>query len=191
MKIKLFACLMIGMAIGSQASAAEIQNGRIISHKEWSTNNVRGYFKASTLSSRLRNAMEHRLNQSSDTDTSVTLFNDVQPVVAKIGDPIIVTAGHMFYVINKSASVKDYNITYSLCADVITDGHSVDHCVNALDYVEINAGGSYLNRMESNLMLDASWVANDYLTYAEIQVSGQEGTEANIDSVASSTVTIS
>ncbi len=186
MRISLFACLVISLFIGVQVSAAEIQHIHVISHKEWTTGNARGSFKVSNQSNPGCKAIEHASSRCADRD--ILLFNDLPSVAANIGEPIVVKAMQSVMLNNNSASIKTYDITYTLCA---VGKDVVERCVDALDRVEINAAGHYEYPVESQLMLDPSWAADTYVTVAVTGVKSLDDAMVNVESDTPSSVTIS
>src|SRR3990167_4572479 len=187
MKIKFFICLSLSLLVCTEASALTIHNGKIIAHKEWSTENTKGYFHASNISNLSKKTNPLHLNHSDKLDT-ISMENIVEPVTGTIGTLVPVNASHNIYIHNNSNEPRQYRYTFSLC---LWDDNNVFNCTYSQQDVELAPGGDAGNALESNLQYIPKKAGHN-IFWASIEVEGLSYTDlGHMDSYTVGDISIS
>lgn len=171
MKRKSFLCLSLSLLTCAHASALTIHNGKIISQKEWSTDNTMGYFYASS-SDNLPKKMNPIHLKHSAFPESIDAINRVTPAKGSVGTTVSVRGSHDLDIYNESKQTKQYAYKASLC--LVDD--NVLKCAYSEQTIELAPGGSFEEGLDS-LLKYIPKKAGGNTSYATIQLDSLSGTE--------------
>jgi hypothetical protein len=133
MKMKLLVSLAVVAALGSNAYALQISKGRLIEHKQWSTN---GVAVATTLGKKfVPKAMNLDVN---GLHSSLSVKAVSQSV--KVGEPVVMSNDGGIILSNDSDTAKIYTFGFSICAESDAADGTVE-CVHTQDRVELQPNG--------------------------------------------------
>lgn len=134
MKIKLIISMAIAAAVGSNAFALDISNGKVISHKEWATAGAKAAYLPGTKSRQsIQDIKGMKLSASSNA-----VYSDTESTTARIGEPVTVGNDGYIWIYNSSESTQNYQFNYSICAE---QNANITECVYSEDRIELQPHG--------------------------------------------------
>ncbi len=196
---KTFFCFASLAIISSSSFAVEIENGRLLQHKEWSTGNIKVSFQPQNIQTIISKLDKNKLEMSNQSLQSnkyhvndegeilVAIGSELAPAKGVVNLPITVTGNQFFGVKNRSSIAQKYAYTFSIC---VYPSGSAPQCANYADTVELQAGGKFINHLAPVLQFTAN-KAGTYKTNLFISVQGDfpEST-MNPNSIAESTIDV-
>jgi len=143
----LFALTMVSLFSIHSSYALQIQKGHLISHKEWSTNNLVFSVKDVKLSTSLLN---HLKAPKIGTNSMVQVIAEVDPMNGSVGVPMQLTGNNQIVIFNGSDGPQNYTYQYSMC--VMMDSIN-QQCGYYQDSFELDAGGGVMTTQGASLLL--------------------------------------
>jgi hypothetical protein len=183
MRVKSLLCLALTTIVGSNSFALEIYKGHLISHKEWSTGNVKGGFVANKI---MKSALASNHAASNDHGEQKNIISQIASYTGTVGSPVAVNSENSIYMLNVSETSKLYRYTYSLCADAID---KTAQCVYYSDAIQLDAGGYFNNVQAPQLQLIYA-TPGTYQTYTTTSLNTEDWTSVT-GSTSVGSVTIS
>jgi len=171
MKAKIVLGLAVGLLVSINASALEIYKGRLISHKESSTHNIKFTIENSTKRFGFLNKMVNAKDDSSSTFISMGTF---MPYTSGSVNSITTVSGALgTFIQNNTSATQTYYYMGQVCA-MGSDGKS-DQCATMEDQVQLDPSGyaSYQDTLSTEMMFTAAGTTQ---TVASTSVSGTDGT---------------
>ncbi|OGT44199.1 MAG: hypothetical protein A3F42_04150 [Gammaproteobacteria bacterium RIFCSPHIGHO2_12_FULL_37_34] len=177
--------IILGFAIASMATSAfalEIYKGRLITHKEWTTGNAKGFFKASKMIPELK-------AKGLDAEHSYSyIYSYAASIKSSVNTPVNVSGENYISLYNDTRTKELYHYTFSVCA------RNSDHtaqCAYYYDEIELEPGG-YANSAEQPILQVTFAKPGNYNGWASTSLSkDQESASVGSHSRSESTIEIS
>lgn len=137
-KILLFTAAVTAL-VGANTFAAEIHKGKLLSHKEWSTGNLKFSFAKANSADLAKLVQSQKLAGKSGSYTMATLsFATAQS--AAVGEAVTLTGMNRAEFINATDSTQKYGYISGVCTDVSA---TESQCAYYYDQFELEPQGSY------------------------------------------------
>lgn len=133
MKGKLLLGLVL-VTITTSSFALEIDKGRVINHKEWTTGNAKGFFKPGKMTNEMMKGQGWHGNSSYSS-----LYSYASSTQGTVNTPVNIEGDNYIYAHNDTEKDEIYHYTFSICA------HNSDHtaqCAYYYDELVLQPGGS-------------------------------------------------
>src|SRR3990167_9102818 len=130
--------LLLGLALASMVTsgfALEIDKGHVVSHKEWTTGNAKGFFKPGKMTAEMMKMKGMR----SDAYSYSSLYSYVTSAKGTVNTPVEIDGDNYIYAYNNTQKAETYHYSFSICA------HNSDHtaqCAYYYDELVLEPGGS-------------------------------------------------
>ncbi len=138
MQIKLFISAIAAAAMASNAFAVEIKNGRLLSHKEWTTGSATASFSPGTKT--LQDILRKHPQMKSISSLPTSVASDARPTTGRVGETIAANNDGFVFVVNDTEETREYRYTILMCAQK-TD--NMQECAYSFDHIELEAGGVF------------------------------------------------
>ncbi len=141
MKNKHLLCISIAVAFSANAMGFEIHKGKVISQKQWATDNTIALFSAKNKPAMpILNMGKAASTQATDGYQRYQLMAFIQPLDATIGHDVPIYANNSIMMDNRSDETRDYSIYYRVCVE------QSDHrtrCAFSYREISLEKNGSY------------------------------------------------
>lgn len=192
MKLKVIVGIALATALCSQTYALQITKGKLISHKQWTTNGAIGKFLPGK---KTLQSVQHKTDIDDPNDLlPVGLFSVMQSVNTTVGTPVDIANNALIYVTNNTSQVRDYNYNIVTCA--ATETPDTTECVQYFDVISLEPNGSFWDSVSPVLTMNYK-TAGTYNTYAGTYYSAVDHDDTGTDpgesgaSSSSATITVS
>lgn len=159
MKKKVLFCSTLAVLFISNSFALDIHQGKVLSHKEWSTNNVKAIFKDV-------NSNKTSTNFSNE-NPPITIISEItskiEPTTATTSLPAIISSTQKLFVRNQTTSLQHYSYSFEMCT--WTEHHDQSQCAYYDDEFELQPNGYAELNKKPELHIQFT-KAGSYMTWA-------------------------
>jgi hypothetical protein len=137
MNSKHLLCLSIAAALSANAMAFEIQKGKVISQKQWTTDGAVALFSAKN------KPILPTLNIGKAARSQNASFNvtaNVSPLDATVGNPVDIYTYNNAFIINLSDNINNYRIDFDICVEM---PDHLTRCAFGYKNISLDSGGSF------------------------------------------------
>lgn len=128
--------LAFAAAISTSANAINIKHGKVIKHKEWTTDGVKG--SSTTFTPEIKSVPA--LKRTKDGYKHYFISSDMLAGKYNTGESVTIESMHSFSVINESQSTNTYTLIASTCVQF--KEHFL-RCAYYMDEIELEPNGSF------------------------------------------------
>lgn len=128
--------ILLGFILASMATsgfALEIYKGHVVSHKEWTTGNAKGFFKPGKITSEILKSKGLRTDNSYSS-----LYTYATTVKGNVNTPIDIPGDNYIFVYNDTQVSEFYHYTFSICA---RNSEHTASCAFYYDELVLEPGG--------------------------------------------------
>lgn len=168
-KLILTSCIAMAVLAATQTFALEIRNGKITSHKEWTTGNAKAIFKNTSLPIS-KSKVTSRDGESAAIDLDV--------VHGAVGQPV--TWMPRTYAYHHNIGQESETVTYLVSVCTALTENDTD-CSHYYDVVELAPGGEMFGGATPEMTTTFD-KAGSYPIYATVQINGDAQIVAGAES---------